>query len=202
MDKQLVLASKSPRRQALLEQLGLNIEVRASHVEETGIGTPSEIALTNAQLKCAAVAEASCSDELVIAADTIVVHQGTVLEKPATLDEARSMLTRLSGDTHEVLTALVLFNASTHTSYEAVEITEVTFRELTQQEIERFVSIVKPLDRAGAYTVDGPGSLLVERYDGCYYNVLGLPLVRLNQLLSDAGFNLFAAIDPLKTQFL
>ena len=202
MDKQIVLASKSPRRRALLEQLGLDIEVRINDVEETGSGTPSEIVLTNAQLKSAVVTETSYPDELVIAADTIVVHQGVVLEKPKSMDEARMMLTRLSGNTHEVLTAVVLYDQATHTRYEALETTGVTFRELTQEDIERFVSIVKPLDRAGAYTVDGPGSLLVERYDGCYYNVLGLPLVRLHQLMGDAGYDLFAAINPLNTRFL
>lgn len=202
MSKRIVLASGSARRRALLEQLGIDVEVRVSDVPETGSGSPEETVLTNAQLKCEAVSADAASDEVVIAADTIVVLEGEILQKPESLNEARSMLERLSGNTHQVLTAVAVFNAASGRTVDAVESTDVTFRVLAAHEIARFIEIVKPLDRAGAYTVDGPGSLLVSGYSGCYYNVLGLPLVRLHALLLELGLDLFAELDGAKSRFL
>lgn len=202
MSKRIVLASGSARRRALLEQLGLDVEVRVSNVDETGSGSPEETVLANARLKCAAVIEDAASDEVVIAADTIVVHTGDILQKPESLDEARGMLERLSGNTHEVLTAIVVHDVESSRTVDAVESTRVTFRTLRSLEIDRFVDIVKPLDRAGAYTVDGPGSLLVAGYAGCYYNVLGLPLVRLHDLLLSLNLDVFSMMDESKSRFL
>jgi len=202
MSRQIVLASGSARRRALLEQLGLDIEVRVSDVEETDSGTPEETVLTNARLKCDAVAIDAAPNELVIAADTIVVHDGQILQKPVSLDEARSMLQQLSGNTHHVLTAIAVHDRATAVDAHEVVSTGVTFRNLAPHEIERFIEIVQPLDRAGAYTVDGPGSLLVSGYDGCYYNVLGLPLVRLHELLLTMNIDLFSELDGSKSRFL
>ena len=202
MSRKIVLASGSARRKALLEQLGLEVEVRVSDVDETGSGTPHNTVLTNARLKCDAVAESAAQDELVIAADTIVVLEDAILQKPESFDEARSMLNRLSGRTHHVLTAVAIYDGATSVTSDAVVSTGVTFRKLATHEIERFIEIVKPLDRAGAYTVDGPGSLLVAGYTGCYYNVLGLPLVRLHELLLEMGIDLFSELDGTKSRFL
>lgn len=196
------MASGSARRRALLEQLGLEIDVRVSDVEETGSGTPEEAVLANARLKCDAVAADAASDELVIAADTIVVLEEEILQKPESLDEAYFMLQRLSGNTHQVLTAVAVRDVGPDRAGEAVVSTGVTFRELAAHEIDRFIEIVQPLDRAGAYTVDGPGSLLVAGYSGCYYNVLGLPLVRLHELLLTLGIDLFTEIDGTRSRFL
>lgn len=202
MSKRIVLASGSARRRALLEQLGITVDVRVSDVEETGSGTPQETALANARLKCNAIAKDAAPSEFVIAADTIVVLEGAILQKPGSLDEARSMLERLSGNTHDVLTAVAVQDADSGRTVDALESTGVTFRNVHAHEIERFIEIVQPLDRAGAYTVDGPGSLLVSGYTGCYYNVLGLPLVRLHELLLDLGFDLFSELDGAKSRFL
>ncbi len=112
------------------------------------------------------------------------------------------MLRRLSGRTHQVVTGIACADTGTGVLVHGSETTDVTFRELCEGEIARFVETVQPLDRAGAYTVDGPGSLLVARYDGCYQNVLGLPIVRLDLLLRELGFNLFDHLDPERAVFL
>ncbi len=201
-NKTLVLASGSPRRKALLEDLGLDIQVRVSDAEEIELGTPEAVVLTNARLKCEAVAQDAAPHEIIMAADTIVVLGDRILGKPKTLDEARAMLRDLSGHTHRVMTGIAVRGEENAPLAEGVEITEVTFRTLSDAEIDHFVDAVRPLDRAGAYTVDGPGSLLVAGYKGCYYNVLGLPLVHLHGLLKGFGLDLFEAMNPQNTRFL
>jgi septum formation protein len=220
--KQIVLASASPRRKALLEALGLKFEVVSSDVDEDLEGLPEEVVTANARAKCCAVSEQLLrkrlrflsrdrltpvcrelgSPALTIGADTIVVLDGHSMGKPAGLDEARTMLARLSGRTHQVFTGLTVIDSATGRTAEGVEVTDVTFRTLTTDEIDRFVDAVRPTDRAGAYTVDGPGSLLVESYRGCYQNVLGLPIVRLDLLLRELGYSLFTLMDGDRSVFL
>jgi len=112
------------------------------------------------------------------------------------------MLRQLSGNTHQVITGIAILDNAANRMVTGAESTDVTFRPLSETEIKRFVDTVRPLDRAGAYTVDGPGSLLVSRYDGCYQNVLGLPIVRLDKLLRTIGYSLFELMHPEKTRFL
>lgn len=201
--KPLVLASGSPRRRALLEALGAEVEVCVSRAEEIAEGEPSTVASVNARRKREAAAAALMPrDGIVIAADTIVVIDGSILNKPVDLDAARAMLRRLSGRTHEVMTAVAVLDLETQRGIDTVETTRVTFRKLNDVEIACFVEAVCPLDRAGAYTVDGPGGLLVERYDGCYNNVLGLPLVCLDNLLRRLGDGLFSRVDRSRARFL
>ena len=204
----IVLASASPRRKALLDALGLTFHVIVSDVPERFEGTPTNMVVANARAKRDDVARrvpevlGTGQTALVVAADTLVFLDDHVLGKPRDLDEARRMLMRLSGRTHQVLTGLSIVNTSTGGEAEGSEATNVRFRRLTPAEIETFVHAVNPVDRAGAYTVDGPGSLLVERYDGCYYNVLGLPIVRLDTLLRGFGFSLFDRMDAARSAFL
>jgi septum formation protein len=198
----IVLASASPRRKALLEALGIEVVVRAAGVPELEIGQPKHIALENAVRKRNDAGSRETGPALLIAADTVVALGSEHLGKPATLDEARAMIRKLSGRTHEVITAVAIADVSSRRATEDVEITRVTFRTLANSEIDAFVNAVKPLDRAGAYTVDGPGSLLVERYDGCYTNVLGLPMIRLDTLMRELGDGLFARINPARARFL
>jgi len=139
---------------------------------------------------------------VVIAADTLVFLDEHVLSKPADAEEARAMLRRLSGNTHQVVTGLAVIDTASGTAAEGSESTDVTFRTLSSEEIARFVEVVNPIDRAGAYTVDGPGSLLVARYDGCYQNVLGLPMVRLDKLLRRIGVHLFDHLNRERAVFL
>ncbi|MCC6796508.1 MAG: septum formation protein Maf [Candidatus Hydrogenedentes bacterium] len=199
----IVLASASPRRRALLSALGLDIEVVPSNAAEIDEGPePASIVVENAKRKRDDVAARPGSPSLVIAADTLVFLDDHVLSKPRDLDEARAMLRRLSGRTHEVITGLAVADTQSGERIEGHERTAVTFGELSDVEIDHFVHAVKPLDRAGAYTVDGPGTLLVARYDGCYQNVLGLPIVRLQKMLLELGHDLFELMDAPRAKFL
>ncbi len=199
----IVLASGSPRRKALLEALGLKLTVVISDVEETFEGaSPSEIVVANARLKCQDVAAGIDYPALVIAADTLVFYEQHVLGKPADPQEARNMLRILSGNTHQVVTGVCATDTSNGKLVEGHETTNVTFRKLSDDEIGHFVHAVNPVDRAGAYTVEGPGSLIVESYSGCYQNVLGLPIVRLDKMLRDLGHDLFEMMDADRSVFL
>lgn len=201
--KRLVLASASPRRRALLAALGLDFDVVTSHAPEMEDGLPPEqLVIANACVKRDDVARRLVEPSLVIAADTLVFLGAQTLSKPADLDEARQMLKRLSGRTHAVLTGLALMDTESESMAEGFERTEVTFRDLSDEEIAHFVHAVRPVDRAGAYTVDGPGSLLVRAYSGCYQNVLGLPMVRLDMLMRQLGCNLFDLMDRSRADFL
>lgn len=199
----LVLASGSPRRQSLLSALGVDFRVITSGAHEPNTGdSPAEIVIQNAVIKRDDVAAHLSVPAIIIAADTLVFYEEHVLPKPVDLDDARRMIRLLSGKTHQVLTGLALIDTETGQCAEGSETTDVTFRALSDDEINHFVHIVEPLDRAGAYTVDGPGSLIVAGYRGCYQNVLGLPMVRLYGLLGELGVDLFAAMDKENAKFL
>ena len=198
----VILASASPRRRALLNALGIAFEVMMSDTEETFEGAPAAMVVRNARAKRDDIAARVASGAIIIAADTLVFLESHVLGKPADAVKARAMLAMLSGRTHQVLTGLSLVNTATGRTAEGYESTDVTFRDVSPAEIDRFVEAVNPVDRAGAYTVDGPGSLLVARYDGCYQNVLGLPVVRLDVLLREIGCSLFDLMDTRRCSFL
>ncbi len=180
----LVLASRSPRRKRLLEALGLRFTVQASGVEEEappGL-TPAALVEHLAEIKAAPVAAAH-PDALVLAADTVVTLDGLVLGQPADPDEARRMLGRLSGRTHTVCTGLTLAHRASGRQTTAHEATRVTFAPLTEEEIDAYVATGAPMDKAGAYGIQDRGALFVERIEGDYYNVVGLPLRRMYVLL-------------------
>ena len=199
----VILASASPRRRALLEALGIAVRVMPSDAPEQEEGqVPAAIVEHNARIKLDAVLPRISEPALVIAADTLVFLEEQLLSKPADLEDARRMLQHLSGNTHQVITGLAVADTATGKTAVGCESTDVTFRTLSDAEITCFIDAVHPLDRAGAYTVDGPGSLLVARYDGCYYNVLGLPLVRLDWLLRSIGHSLFDYVHPGRARFL
>lgn len=199
---EIILASKSPRRRALLEALGVPVRVVPSNAEEHFDGSPEAMVIDNAELKRDGVADRSDGDACVLAADTLVFLEGEALGKPESLDEARAMLRRLSGNTHEVITGVAAINLKTGEKAAGAETTRVTFRELSEREIDYFVETVKPLDRAGAYTSEGPGSLLIARYDGCFQNVLGLPIARTHALLQSIGMDLLSLAKPESARFL
>lgn len=171
---QLVLASASPRRRELLEGAGFDVEVRPSSIDET-VQPGEEPAAYVARLareKAAAIRAAS--DEILIAADTVVVKGGEILGKPRDAADARAMLGRLAGLEHEVLTG---YSASRGTTRRGTVVRSVVrFRELSDLEIDRYVSTGEPLDKAGAYGIQGYGVCLVESVRGSYTNVVGLPL--------------------------
>ncbi len=199
----LVLASASPRRRALLAALGVVFEVIPSDAPESFEGaSPAELVISNARAKRDETVARLDGPAIVIAADTLVFVDEHVLGKPADAAGARAMLSRLSGRSHQVLTGLALMDTASGKTAEGFESTDVQFRSLSPREIAQFVEAVNPLDRAGAYTVDGPGSLLVQGYQGCYQNVLGFPMVRLDLLLRELGVHLFDCMDGGRAIFL
>lgn len=187
----LILASGSPRRKELLEMLGVKLdEIRPAKGEEkTEAGlSPAETVKSLALQKAREVASFYSGDEVIIAADTIVWADDMILGKPKTEDDAASMLRRLSGKTHEVYSGLCVIRGDQTVS--ASERTGVRFRELSDNEIAAYVATGDPMDKAGAYGIQGKASLFVEGIDGDYYNVMGLPLCRLNEILRSVGVDL------------
>ena len=176
----LILASVSPRRAALLRQLGVEFKVVPGEVAEIHQEqmTARELCQVNAYRKARSVAK-RFPDALVLAADTLV-HQGTALfGKPATLEEAYQMLERLQGRTHHVVTGTCLLHLRMHRQAVFAESTAVTFRPLGEVEIRRYLARVNPLDKAGAYAIQEEGDMIVEKIAGSYTNVMGLPMERL-----------------------
>jgi septum formation protein len=187
----LVLASDSPRRRELLASLGLPFEAVSHGAEETENAgeTPAAMALRLSELKASAVS-ARMPDACVIGADTVVDVDGHPLLKPLDRRDAVRMLNRLNGRPHKVHTGVALARSSYITA-SFVETTEVVFGDLSDDEILNFVSSGEGDDKAGAYAVQGRGALLVERIDGCYCNVVGLPLYKLMRLLKKFVPDLF-----------
>jgi septum formation protein len=182
----IILASTSPRRLELLRRLGLKVKVVGSRVKESkfSIKDPEKLAKTLALTKAQEVARRT-KDGLVIGADTIVVLKGKILGKPKDSKEAKYMLRELSGKTHEVLTGLAVIDASDGKTMVDFVRTKVKFRNLTDEEIANYVATDKPFDKAGAYAIQEKAGLFVEKIDGCYFNVVGLPLARLAKILKE-----------------
>jgi len=189
----IVLASSSPRRISLLKMLGVTFEpVPASIVEEKREGEePADFARRIAKEKALQVAE-RVKPEFVIAADTVVVIDGEVLGKPKDENEARRMLEKLSGRTHKVITAVALYKKESGELLLDHKETLVRFTVLSKAEIDWYIRTGEPMDKAGAYGIQGLGSLFIERIDGCYTNVVGLPLPLLYQLAKRAGLSLIS----------
>jgi septum formation protein len=187
----IILASNSPRRRELLSQIGLTFTIAPADVDErTRPGeSPVDYAERLAREKARAAAERA-GKGIVIAADTIVVVRGDILGKPADAADARRMLAELSGREHEVVTALAVMDAETKRASVKTSVTRVWFRTLTEREIKAYVATGEPLDKAGAYGIQERGALLVERIEGCYSNVVGLPLSLLGEMLRDFGIAL------------
>ncbi|MBR3384552.1 MAG: septum formation protein Maf [Atopobiaceae bacterium] len=184
----MILASASPRRIDILHQVGLSPTVSPQDVDETPLPDEHPTALVErlSRAKARACVEATATDELVIAADTIVWDEdGDVLGKPADPEEARTMLRTLSGRTHHVSTGVCLLAGDVERSF--VETTDVTFLELTDDQIDAYVATGDPLDKAGAYGYQSLGCTLVEGIRGDYYNVVGLPIGRLMRELELLG---------------
>ncbi len=189
----IILASKSPRRRALLEQMG----VRDFRIITPDIDEHMDRALPPAELvrqisleKAQAVAAQADPNTVVIAADTVVALDGAVLGKPADEEEAFRMLSLLSGNRHQVYTGLTVLRGEQ--VFSQWEETAVTFRPLTAEEIEAYIATGEPMDKAGAYGIQGYGSLLIEGISGDYYNVMGLPVCRLGQILGQLGMDCMA----------
>ncbi len=172
----------------LLEQIGISCDVVPSELDEEMLPgeTPDHYALRVALDKARSVA-ARTEGEIVIAADTIVVLDNAVLGKPVDQADAVRMLTMLSGRMHRVITGLAVIDSEAGRELSATSVTRVWFRALDQESIFSYAASGEPLDKAGAYGIQGRGALFVDRIDGCYFNVVGLPLALLADLLSAAG---------------
>lgn len=182
----VVLASASPRRRALLRQIGLEADVVPSTVDEAAGGDEPEVAAERLARRKAAEVAARVPDAVVIGADTIVAAGGEVLGKPRDAGEARAMLRRLSGRPHEVWTGVAVV-APGGAIRSAVGHATVWMRALDEREIAAYVASGEGMDKAGAYGIQGRAALFVERIDGDYFAVVGLPLVTLGRLLAEAG---------------
>jgi septum formation protein len=180
----LILASRSPRRHYLLKQAGLTFKVIPSQVDESSIAQcpPSEYVRKLSEAKACDVSD-KFPESWIIGADTVVVIHHTILGKPASRNEARSMLKRLSGQTHQVYTGYaVCCRACKYLFSETVK-TDVIFKELNEKEIEWYIHTLEPFDKAGAYAIQGLGTFLVKRINGSYTNVVGLPVCELIEFL-------------------
>jgi septum formation protein len=186
MSLRVVLASGSPRRRQLLELIGIQHEVSPSNIDETmrPRETPRGHAQRLAREKATAVAKRN-PDAITIAADTIVVIKGKVLGKPTDTGDARRMLSMLNGREHTVITAVAVARGGKLRS--SIEEVGVKFRKLRPDEIEAYIATGEPMDKAGAYGIQGYGATIVERVDGDYFAVMGLPLARLVTLLRAVG---------------
>ncbi|MGB9792483.1 MAG: Maf family protein [Thermacetogeniaceae bacterium] len=189
--QEIILASSSPRRAELLRRVGLKFRVVPSDVEERAEDSldARSLALKLASQKAEAVA-ARYPEAIVLAADTVVCCDGEILGKPADWQDAVRMLQLLSGRTHEVSTGVVLRRESTGQERREVVTTRVTFRRLSQEEILGYLATGEPFDKAGAYGIQGYGALLVEGIEGCYSNVVGLPLAKVGEMLREFGVDL------------
>ncbi len=181
----LVLASKSPRRRELLENLGVDFQIMTEEVEEdmTSNVVPTELAMYNALQKARALLPRLQDEAIVLAADTIVVKEG-IMGKPQNQGEALEMLRSLSGRQHEVITAVAMIEWPSGKERTDYVITQVFFKALTDELINRYIASGEPMDKAGAYGIQGQAALFVEKIMGDYYNVVGLPLFKIEEMLN------------------
>lgn len=180
----IILGSKSPRRQQLVQEIGLPVELRIQEVDEV---YPNDLPLDKipeylSELKAQPLLKELQDDEILLTSDTIVLLNGKVLGKPKDEKDAKAMIRQLSNNTHDVITGFHLTSKSK--SHTASSITKVTFSELTEEEISHYVDTFKPLDKAGSYGIqEWIGYIGVKGIEGCYYNVMGLPVSAIYQVL-------------------
>lgn len=187
----LILASASARRAEILRDAGISFSVMSSAVDETPIlGEPAhDLVQRLADAKAELVAARAVGPAIVIAADTVVLLEGHTLGKPRTTDDARNMLEKLAGHTHSVVTGVTLIRLPDAERRSFVETTQVHFSQVSPEELTRYLSTEEPFDKAGAYAIQGRAGRYIPRIEGCYFNVVGLPLSRLCQALGELGWS-------------
>ncbi len=189
--KRIILASASPRRKELLEKLGLTFEVEPSNYEEdmhSGL-EPHEFAQKTSLEKAKAVAQKH-DNAIVIAADTFIVLGGQILGKPHTENNAREMLAAISGKSHSVITGFSIIDTDKNKMLSKSVETKVHIKKMTSAEIHAYVKSKEPLDKAGAYAIQGSGAVFVERIEGDYFNIIGLPLGALTEALKEFNIDI------------
>jgi nucleoside triphosphate pyrophosphatase len=188
MHTPFILASSSPRRQELLRQIGLTFTTDPSDIDERILpGEGAEAYVVRVALDKARVAADRAGRGIIIAADTIVVLGDIILGKPLDARDAERMLEMLSGRMHQVISGLAVMDAATGKIRTGRAVTSVWFRNISLPEIRSYVSTGEPLDKAGAYGIQEKGSLLIRKIEGCYFNIVGLPLSLLGEILREFG---------------
>lgn len=185
--KKIVLASNSPRRDEILNEVGVAHVVRASNADENIFENmpPEKYVMELALLKGAAVAKDAKKDEIIISADTVVVFGDEILGKPKDFEDAVSMLMKLSGNWHRVLTGYCVIDAKDGNSCVKYEETKVKFVDFSLEEAKKYIRRGESMDKAGSYGIQGKGRLLVEKIEGDYFNVVGLPVCALRKMLKE-----------------
>ena len=186
----LILASASPRRAQILHDAGLSFAVVSSAIDETPYPseTPQQLVQRLADAKADLVAARALGPSIIIAADTVVVLEGQILGKPRSTDDARRMLQLFSGRTHSVITGVSLVRLPEILRRQFVETTLVHFAALSSEEISRYLATEEPYDKAGAYAIQGRAGRYIPRIEGCYFNIVGLPLSRTLAALHELGW--------------
>ena len=193
MRKKLVLATVSPRRIEMLKKLGVVFQAVKSGFEEPGIRKgqkASDYVEMNAAGKVAAIVP-EYEKALIVGADTVVVYRNRILGKPGGMAEAFDYLRLLNGRTHSVYTGMAVIDCENGRRLIAHEKTRVTFRTLSEKEMAGYLGRIDPMDKAGGYAIQDEGALIVRRVEGCYANVVGFPLARLENMLLEMGLSLF-----------
>ena len=181
MKGNLILASESPRRRELLTQAGIQFTVKSAHAEEISEGDPEEVTIRNATAKASAV-QKLYPESPVIGADTIVYLNGHIFGKPKDTEDARRMLEALSGQWHQVYTGVAVADGAGRI-YTACTMTDVHFIQMTDDEIDAYIATGEPFGKAGAYAIQGRAGSFIDRIEGSYSNVIGLPLTTVRELL-------------------
>ena len=191
-----ILASGSPRRQELIQLFGMPWEVRVATVDESSVSDPDPAVdvIRTAELKAEAVAAEVSEDAIIVAADTTVVLDGMVFNKPVDGDEARLMLKKLRGETHQVHTGIVVVDKISGRMVTDVASVDVSMRNFSDADIESYIATSDPLDKAGAYAIQHPGFRPVKELTGCYSSVIGLPLCHLARTLRQLDVKIEADI--------
>src|SRR5260370_22584373 len=187
----LILASASPRRAEILRDAGFHFTMLSSAIDETPYSgeSPQDLVQRLANAKADLVAARAIGPSIIIAADTEVTLDGHIFGKPRSSDDARHMLEKLSARTHSVVTGVALIRLPDADRRTFVETTHVHFAKLDHEEITCYLSTAEPHDKAGAYAIQGRAGRFIPRIEGCYFNVVGLPLARLHQALTDLGWS-------------
>jgi septum formation protein len=191
----LILASSSPRRAEILANAGLPFSVLSSAVDESPYPSEAPAALVQrlANAKADLVSARAVGPAIVVAADTVVVLDDKILGKPGSVEEARQMLQQLSGRTHSVLTGVALVRLPDGERRQFIESTLVHFRPMTDEEVSSYLATEEPYDKAGAYAIQGQAGRYIPRIEGCYFNVVGLPLSRVLTELKTLGWSASSA---------
>lgn len=175
--RHIILASASPRRKEILQLADLDFDIMPSNAEEITTKTaPQEVVMELASIKAKDIYEQSDKQSMIVGADTVVAYQGQILGKPSDKEDAKRMLSMLSGQTHEVYTGVcVIEDGEVKTFYEE---TKVTFYEISEDEIDHYIQTGEPMDKAGSYGIQGKAAVFIKGIEGDYYNVVGFPIAR------------------------